>query len=454
MNSRKKPGTILEQARRGETPAAVLAVARHEGVDPELVRAGVAAGTIVICRPGTARGARWLGVGAGLSVKVNANLGTSQARSGLDAELVKLKAAVDAGADAVMDLSTGGDLDLIRAAILKASPVAVGTVPVYQAAVDTLARHPGRLDRMEPDALFDAIDRHGRDGVGFVTVHCGLTLQSLGHVRSQGRILGIVSRGGAFIAEWMHRRGAENPLYADYDRLLEIARRHDLVLSLGDALRPGCNADATDRAQVQELLVLGELVRRARAAGVQTMVEGPGHMAMDQIQANVLLEKRLCEGAPFYVLGPLVTDCAPGYDHITAAIGGALAAWAGADFLCYVTPAEHLGLPGLEDVRQGVIASRIAGHAADLARGKKSAVERDREFSRCRQALDWAGQERLALDPSTVAARRGSGDLPSGDVCTMCGPYCSIKGMREVLGLNPAKPAPPQPKKPATKKRK
>ena len=202
-----------------------------------------------------------------------------------------------------------------------------------------------------------------------MTVHCGLTLQSLGHVRSQGRVLGIVSRGGAFLAEWMTRRGAENPLYADYDRLLEIARRHDLVLSLGDALRPGCLADATDRAQVQELVTLGELVRRAREAGVQAMVEGPGHMSMEQIQANVLLEKRLCEGAPFYVLGPLVTDCAPGYDHITAAIGGALAAWAGADFLCYVTPAEHLGLPGLEDVRQGVIASRIAAHAADLARG-------------------------------------------------------------------------------------
>ncbi len=444
MTRRTKQGTILEQVRRGQTPPALLAVARHEGVDPELVRAGVAAGTIVICRPGRGRGARPAGVGAGLSVKVNANLGTSQSRSGLQGELIKLKTTIEAGADAVMDLSTGGDLDLIRAAIVKASPVTVGTVPVYQAAVDTLARHPGRLDRLEPDALFGAIDRHGRDGVGFVTVHCGLTLQSLGHVRSQGRVLGIVSRGGAFLAEWMTRRGAENPLYADYDRLLEIARRHDLVLSLGDALRPGCLADATDRAQVQELVTLGELVRRAREAGVQAMVEGPGHMAMDQIQANVLLEKRLCEGAPFYVLGPLVTDCAPGYDHITSAIGGALAAWAGADFLCYVTPAEHLGLPGLEDVRQGVIASKIAAHAADLARGNAAALARDRALARCRQALDWAGQQRLALDPSTVAARRKSGELPSGDVCTMCGPYCSIKGMRAVLGLKPARRARPR----------
>jgi phosphomethylpyrimidine synthase len=442
MSARRKSGTILEQARRGETPAPIVAVARRENVDPEIVRAGVAAGTIVICRPGKGRGARPLGVGAGLSVKVNANLGTSKARSGLEAELAKLKAAVEAGADAVMDLSTGGDLDLIRSAIIEASPVSVGTVPVYQAAVATLESHPGRLDRMEPDALFDAIERHGRGGVGFVTVHCGLTLQGLAHVRSQGRILGIVSRGGAFIAEWMTRRGAENPLYADYDRLLEIARRHDLVLSLGDALRPGCLADATDRAQVQELVVLGELVRRAREAGVQAMVEGPGHMSMEQIQANVLLEKRLCEGAPFYVLGPLVTDCAPGYDHITAAIGGALAAWAGADFLCYVTPAEHLGLPGIEDVRQGVVASRIAGHAAELARGKRAALGRDRQLARCRQALDWAGQERLAIDPSTVAARRKGGELPSGDVCTMCGPYCSIKGMREVLGMKRVKKPP------------
>ena len=436
MSTGRRSGTILERARRGETPAAVLAVARREGLDPEFVRAGVAAGTIVICKPGKGRGARALGVGAGLSVKVNANLGTSQARSGIGAELEKLAAAVGAGADAVMDLSTGGDLDLIRAAIVKASPVSVGTVPVYQAAVDALARRPGRLDTMEPDALFDAVERHARDGVGFATVHCGLTLQSLGHVRSSGRVLGIVSRGGAFLAEWMTRRGAENPLYSDYDRLLAIARRHDLVLSLGDALRPGCLADATDQAQVQELVTLGELVRRAREAGVQAMVEGPGHMSLDQIQANVLLEKRLCDGAPFYVLGPLVTDCAPGYDHITSAIGGAIAAWAGADFLCYVTPAEHLGLPGLEDVRQGVIASRIAAHAADLARGSAAALARDRELARCRQALDWEGQQRLAIDPSAVAARRRAGELPSGEVCTMCGPYCSIKGMREVLGMN------------------
>jgi phosphomethylpyrimidine synthase len=449
------PKTILHQTRAGRTPAAVLAVARAEGRDPELVRAGVAAGTIVICRPGRGRGARPLGVGAGLGVKVNANLGTSQARLGIAGELAKLAAAVAAGADAVMDLSTGGDLDAIRAEIIRHSPVSVGTVPVYQAAVDTLQRHPGRIDKMTADQLFAAIERHAADGVGFATVHCGLTLESLRRIREQGRTLGIVSRGGAFLAEWMTKRGEENPLYAQYDRLLALAARHDLVLSLGDALRPGCLADATDRGQVQELVVLGELVQRAREAGVQAMVEGPGHMSMDQIQANVLLEKKLCGGAPFYVLGPLVTDAAPGYDHITAAIGGAIAAWAGADFLCYVTPAEHLGLPELEDVRLGVVASRIAAHAADLARGGAAALARDQALARCRQELDWAGQEKLALDPSTIAARRSSGQLPAGDVCTMCGPYCSIKGMRDLLKPQKkaaAAPAPKVRKAPARKK--
>ncbi len=452
MSTRRRRGTLLERARRGETTPEAVAVARAEGVDPEVVRAGLAAGTIVICRPGRARAARFCGVGAGLRVKVNANLGTSQAQPEQRVELRKLRAAIDAGADAVMDLSTGGDLDAVRRAVVAASPVTVGTVPVYQAAVETLRRHPGRIDRMEPGELLGAVERHAADGVGFATVHCGLTLESLARVQAQGRILGIVSRGGAFLAEWMTRRGAENPLYASYDRLLEIAARHDLVLSLGDALRPGCLADATDRGQVQELVVLGELVRRAREAGVQAMVEGPGHVPMDQVAANVLLEKRVCEGAPFYVLGPLVTDIAPGYDHLTSAIGGAIAAWSGADFLCYVTPSEHLGLPGLEEVRAGVVASRIAAHAADLARGNPAALARDRELAKCRAALDWSGQERLAIDPGTIRARRASGQLPAGDVCTMCGEYCSIKGMRALLGIGrPAAKAKRPPRKQSRK---
>jgi phosphomethylpyrimidine synthase len=429
-----KKRTLMEKTRRGTVPVPLRKVARAEGVRVEDLCDDVMNGRVVIASPGGATGALPLGIGRNLRVKVNANLGTSQARPSLKAELKKLGVAVEAGADAVMDLSTAGNLDAVRRAILSASPASVGTVPIYQAAVEVLERHPGRIDRMDPDAVFDSIEKHAADGVGFVTVHCGLTLESLGRVRDQGRALGVVSRGGAFLAEWMIRRGEENPLFSRFDRLLEIAARHDLVLSLGDALRPGSLQDATDRGQVQELVILGELTRRAWEAGVQVMIEGPGHMPLDQIQPNVFLEKKLCHGAPFYVLGPLVTDSAPGYDHITSAIGGALAAWSGADFLCYVTPSEHLGLPEAEDVRLGVMSSRIAAHAADLARGSLKAWERDLQMARCRKALDWQGQEEAALDPGTIQRLRSRGDLPEGDVCTMCGPYCSIKGMKDILG--------------------
>ena len=432
-----KKKTIMTKVRQGVVPALLRRVARDEEIRIDDLCDDLLHGRTVVARPGGMAAAGPSGIGRGLRVKVNANLGTSQARSSIKDELKKLKAAVEAGADAVMDLSTAGSLDAVRRKILAASAVPVGTVPIYQAAVRTLEANPGRIDRMAPDDIFDAIDRHGADGVAFVTVHCGLTLESLGRVRDQGRALGIVSRGGAFLAEWMVRRGEENPLYSDFDRLLEIAVRHDLILSLGDALRPGSLQDATDRGQIQELILLGELTVRAWDAGVQVMIEGPGHMPLDQIQANVFLEKKLCHGAPFYVLGPLVTDIAPGYDHITSAIGGALAAWAGADFLCYVTPAEHLGLPGEEDVRLGVISSKIAAHAADLARGHQSAWKRDHRMAKCRQALDWKGQAAAAIDPRTVEAVRRRGDLPEGDVCTMCGEYCSIKGMKDVLSCLP-----------------
>jgi phosphomethylpyrimidine synthase len=432
-----KKRTLMEKTRRGTVPAPLRKVARAEGVRVEDLCDDVMNGRVVITSPGGAKGALPLGIGRNLRVKVNANLGTSQARPSLKAELKKLAVAVAAGADAVMDLSTAGDLDAVRRAMLSASPASVGTVPIYQAAVEVLERHPGRIDRMEPDAVFEAIEKHAADGVGFVTVHCGLTLESLGRVRDQGRVLGVVSRGGAFLAEWMVRRGEENPLFSRFDRLLEIAARHDIVLSLGDALRPGSLPDATDRGQIQELIILGELTLRAREAGVQVMIEGPGHMPLDQIQPNVLLEKKLCHGAPFYVLGPLVTDSAPGYDHITSAIGGAVAAWSGADFLCYVTPSEHLGLPEAEDVHLGVVSSRIAAHAGDLARGSKKAWERDLQMARCRKALDWQGQEKAALDPGSIQRLRSRGDLPEGDVCTMCGAYCSIKGMQDILGGAP-----------------
>ncbi|MFC1657583.1 phosphomethylpyrimidine synthase ThiC [Candidatus Moduliflexota bacterium] len=434
-----KKRTLMQKAAHSTLSPVFRRIGHREGLEPSAVRDGVAAGHIAVCRPGRGDGAEPVGIGSGLRVKVNANLGTSQSRPSLSRELKKLDAAVAAGADAVMDLSTGGDLDGIRRAIIDRSPVTVGTVPIYQAAVDTLRRRPGRIDTMSPDSIFEVIEAHAADGVGFVTVHCGLTLNSLERIRRQKRLLGIVSRGGAFLAEWMTSRGEENPLYSQFDRLLEIAVRYDLVLSLGDALRPGAGRDASDHGQFQELLTLGELTLRAREAGVQVMIEGPGHMSIDQIQANVFLEKKICLGAPFYVLGPLVTDSAPGYDHITSAIGGAVAAWAGADFLCYVTPSEHLGLPDIEDVRQGVVGSRIAAHAADLARGRPDALERDRRMSVCRQALDWEGQERHALDPAPISRYRRSGRLPEGEVCTMCGPYCSIKGMKDVLNCTPGK---------------
>jgi phosphomethylpyrimidine synthase len=432
-----KKETLIQKARRGTISPLFRQVARRENQDVSAILEGVASGRMVISRPGKAVGGKPLGIGAGLSVKVNANLGTSWARPSVAAELKKLSVALAAGADAVMDLSTGGNLVAARRAILRRSPAPVGTVPVYQAAVETLSRHPGRIDRMSADRIFAAVEDHARDGVGFVTVHCGLTLESLERVRRQGRLLGVVSRGGAFLAEWMTLRGEENPLFAQFDRLLDLAARYDLVLSLGDALRPGAGDDGSDRGQFQELIILGELAARSREAGVQVMIEGPGHMTMDQVKANVFLEKKICHGAPFYVLGPLVTDSAPGYDHITSAIGGALAAWAGADFLCYVTPSEHLGLPDSEDVHLGVMGARIAAHAADLARGLPAALERDRRMSTFRQSLDWEGQENCALDPTVISRYRARGDLPAGEVCTMCGPYCSIRGMQDVLACGP-----------------
>jgi phosphomethylpyrimidine synthase len=332
-----------------------------------------------------------------------------------------------------MDLSTGGDLPAIRKAILERSSVPVGTVPIYQAGVEALDRH-GAVVKMTDDELFDAIADHCKDGVDFITVHCGVTRRVISLLKQQGRVADVVSRGGAFLMGWMLHNQRENPLYEHFDRLLDICREYDVTLSLGDGLRPGCGADATDRAQIEELVTLGELVQRSREAGVQVMVEGPGHAPLNQIEANVLIMKRLCQDAPFYVLGPLVTDIAAGYDHITGAIGGAIAGAAGADFLCYVTPAEHLSLPDPEDVRQGVIASRIAAHAADIAKGVKGAAERDRQMSQARKNLDWEEQARLALDPERV--RQGHAQhQTSGKACSMCGAFCAMQLVSEQLGI-------------------
>jgi phosphomethylpyrimidine synthase len=325
-----------------------------------------------------------------------------------------------------MDLSTGGNIDQARAAILDATHLPLGTVPIYQAAIEALQRH-GSITDMKEDELFEVIERQARGAVDFITVHCGVTLETIRRLRDQGRITDIVSRGGAFLDCWMVRNQRENPLFESYDRLLQIAAEHDVTLSLGDGLRPGCLADATDRAQIQELIILGELVQKAWDAGVQVMVEGPGHVPLDQIEANIKLQKRLCKGAPFYVLGPLVTDVAPGYDHITAAIGGALAAAAGADYICYVTPSEHLGLPTAEEVKEGVIAARIAGHAADLVKGVPNAWAWDREMARERKALHWERQIELSIDPEKAGKYRKERSPVKEDTCTMCGDFCAMK---------------------------
>jgi phosphomethylpyrimidine synthase len=332
-----------------------------------------------------------------------------------------------------MDLSTGGDIPAVRRAVMKASSIPVGTVPIYQAAIKAI-KDSGAIVKMSADDIFSAIEDHCHDGIDFITVHCGVTRSAIARLKEQGRITDVVSRGGAFTVGWILHNERENPLYEYYNRLLEIVHKYDVTLSLGDGMRPGCLADATDHAQVEELLILGELVQRAWKAGVQVMVEGPGHIPLNQIETNVKLEKSICKGAPFYVLGPLVTDIGAGYDHITGAIGGALAAMAGADFLCYVTPSEHLSLPDVEDVRQGVIASRIAGHAADIAKGVKGAMDWDIKMAKARKALDWEGQAKLTLTPDysrKVHAKHTS----NGEACSMCGDYCAMKVVGEYLNI-------------------
>ncbi|MHB9156201.1 MAG: phosphomethylpyrimidine synthase ThiC [Endomicrobiales bacterium] len=418
--------TIIEQAKNNEITEDMRSVAARENVTPEFVRAGLAAGTIAIPRNRKRKRGTCVGVGRGLRTKVNANIGTSPDHISADDEKRKLDAALRAGVDAVMDLSTGGNLAQIRRMILDNCPVPVGTVPIYQAACETVAA--GRpIVQMEPGRLFSVIEEQAEQGVDFMTVHCGITRETVGILERQKRLVGVVSRGGSFLVKWIHFNKKENPLYEQYDRLLEIAAKYDITLSLGDGFRPGCTADASDGAQIAELSVLGELVLRARKAGVQTIIEGPGHMPLDQIPGHVQLAKRLGFDAPLYLLGPLVTDVAAGYDHITSAIGGAIAASHGVDFLCYVTPAEHLRLPDEDDVYQGVMASRIAGHAADLVKGVAGAREWDNELSRWRKERNWAKQEALALDPEKFRRERAKLPPREEDVCTMCGQFCAMK---------------------------
>jgi phosphomethylpyrimidine synthase len=416
-----KAGVITDEMRR---------TAAMERLSPEQVCRGVADGSVAIVR-NKLRNIDPLIIGSGTRIKVNANIGTSSAKSDIGEEIEKMDVAVRHGADAIMDLSTAGDLPGIRAALIERCPVAVGTVPFYEMAVRARDSRKSVLD-LTADDMFAVIEDHCRQGVDFLTLHCGVTRQSVARFKEAGRLAGATSRGGTIIMEWIHHNDAENPLYERYDRLLEICAEYDVAVSLGDGFRPGALYDATDRAQIEELVILGELVKRARARGVGVFVEGPGHVPLHQVAANMQIQKTLCGGAPFYVLGPLVTDISPGYDHIAAAIGGAVAGMAGADFLCYVTPAEHLRLPSVDDVREGVIASRIAGHAADVARGLPGAIEWDHEISRAKIELDWDRMISLCVDPEKARRYRDSLPPADGAYCSMCGEFCAIKRSKSV----------------------
>jgi phosphomethylpyrimidine synthase len=417
--------TQIEAARNNQITDAMYQVARQEGLTAETVREKVAAGVVVIPKNRN-RNCQACGIGKGLKTKVNANIGTSPSHCDLKEELTKLDTAVAAGADAMMDLSTGGNLDNILQTILKHSPVIVGTVPIYKVVSKLMAQNKAAVE-MTSDDLMEEIEIQAKAGVDFITVHCGITQQSLSVLKNCDRIMGMVSRGGTFMAEWIIANKKENPLYAQYDRLLEICRQYDVTLSLGDGLRPGAIHDAEDRAQISEMLILGELARRARNAGVQVMIEGPGHVPLGYIARDVQLQKRLCDNAPYYVLGPLPTDIAPGYDHLVGAVGGAIAAASGADFLCYLTPAEHLHLPTIQDVHDGVIATRIAAHIGDLEKGLPGASEWDRTMSLARRKFDWDTMYSQAIDPQLARKRRMQTEDHHRDVCTMCGDLCAIK---------------------------
>jgi phosphomethylpyrimidine synthase len=411
--------TQIEAARKGIITQQMTEVAEDEGLAPELIRARVSTGEIVIPR-NVHHEFRAIGVGKGLRTKVNSNIGASNFHQFLEEEIEKLYTSVRFGADSVMDLSTGTDLDKIRVELVSRCSVMIGTVPIYQVGSE------GSIMELGVEHFLDVIERQAKQGVDFMTLHCGVTRETVKRLRGHQRIEGIVSRGGALLAAWIERTGNENPLFEHFDEVCEICRAHDVTISMGDGLRPGATGDATDRGQIGELLVMGELTERARKNGVQVMIEGPGHVPLDQIEANVKLEKRVCAGAPFYVLGPLTCDVAPGYDHITGAIGGAIAAANGTDFLCYVTPAEHLRLPDIDDVRDGVIATRIAAHSGDLVKGVRGAKVWNDQMSRYRKALNWEGMYAMAMDPDKARRYKEESEASGSNVCSMCGSLCSI----------------------------
>jgi phosphomethylpyrimidine synthase len=420
--------TQLENARNGIITAEMEEVAARETLSKEKLRNAVADGLVVIPANRNHKNLKPIGIGKGLKTKINANIGTSGDFSKLDAEVQKMQMVLDCGCDTVMDLSTGGDITAIRRALLAQATIPFGNVPVYEMMVD-VPRQGGTFVALSARQMLQYIRRQAEDGVDFMTIHAGLTMRAIEKLRKQPRTAGIVSRGGSLLTGWMLHNNQENPFFEHFDQLLAIAREFDVTLSLGDGLRPGSLADGSDWAQLEELLTLGELVQRTRQAGVQVMVEGPGHLPIQQIEMNIRLQKEVCAGAPFYVLGPVVTDVAPGYDHITAAIGSAIAGSVGADFLCYVTPAEHLGLPDVQDVREGIMASRIAAHVADIAKGLAGALDWDKRMAEARCRLDWAEQEKLCIDPEKfreIRGRRGS----QSDACSMCGDFCVYKVLK------------------------
>lgn len=415
--------TQILQAKQGIVTDEMYQVARMEKVDVEYIREKIAQGRIVILKNNKRNNSTPVAVGEGLKVKINANIGTSNEKSSIDEELDKTRVIEQAGADVLMDLSTGKYVDETRQAIIAATKLPIGTVPMYQAGKEALDEFKD-IAKLSKDKLFSDIEKQCNDGVDFITVHCGVTKFVIDQLEKQKRLTGIVSRGGSMLACWIKKTGLENPLYQYYDELLDLVKQYDVTLSLGDGLRPGCTADAGDRAQVAETIVLGELIKRAKNAGVQAMVEGPGHVSLDKIPSMIKTIKELTEYAPLYVLGPLACDCAPGYDHITSAIGGTLAAYHGADFLCYVTPAEHISLPNSSQVREGIITAKIAAHCADLARGNKEAIEKNFLISKARVELNWKDQIENCIDKS---AFDGVNVAKEGKPCTMCGSYCSMK---------------------------
>ncbi len=421
--------TQMDAARRGILTPELETVARKERMRSEELMTLVAEGKVAIPanRLHTCLDAQ--GIGSMLRTKINVNLGVSRDCKDYDVEMEKVRSAVSMGAEAIMDLSSHGDTQPFRRKLTAECPAMIGTVPIY----DSVIHYQRDLDTLSARDFIDVIRLHAQDGVDFVTLHCGITRKTIDQIRKHKRKMNIVSRGGSLVFAWMCMTGEENPFYEYYDEILDICREYDVTISLGDACRPGCLADATDVCQIEELVRLGELTRRAWDKDVQVMVEGPGHVPLDQIAANMKVQQTICMGAPFYVLGPLVTDIAPGYDHITAAIGGAVAAMHGAAFLCYVTPAEHLALPNLDDVKQGIMASKIAAHAADIAKGVRGAREIDNKMGDARRALDWEGQWACALDPETAKSIRAGRAPEHDDSCSMCGKFCAVRSMNKAL---------------------